>query len=127
MPVIEGTTQHSVLARLQHHVAAHEPPHGPPAVGQQAAHRWRARTVEGDPEEQQAQVQQAALGCVPAPEENQQRVTRPASSGGSSTALTGLLIRSANKGITNRKNHRKTSKLFHFSSSPHPAGHHNAN
>lgn len=73
VPVIEGTTQHGVFARLQHDVAAHKPPHGSPAVSQQAAHGQGAGAVEGDPEHQQAQVQQVALCCVPAPDGNQEK------------------------------------------------------
>lgn len=81
MPVIESTTQHSIFARLQHDVTAHKPPHGSPAVSEQAAHCQGARAVEGDPEHQQAQVQQVALCCVPAPDDNQ---------GGKKSLFTGI-------------------------------------
>lgn len=70
MPVIESTTQHGVFAGLQHDVTAHKPPHGSPAVSEQAAHRQGAGAVEGDPEYQQAEVQQVGLHRVPAPGEN---------------------------------------------------------
>lgn len=73
MPVIESTTQHGVFARLQHDVAAHKPPDGSPAVSEEAADRQGARAVEGDPEEQQAQVQEVSLGRVPAPDHTQER------------------------------------------------------
>lgn len=81
VPVIESTTQHSVFARLQHDVAAHKPPHGSPAVSEQAAHGQGAGAVEGDPEHQQAQVQQVALGCVPAPDGNQEKAIMACSGG----------------------------------------------
>lgn len=57
-----------ILARLQHDIAAHEPPHRAAAVSQQAAQRQRAGAVVGDPKHQHAQIQQVALCRVPAPE-----------------------------------------------------------
>lgn len=75
MPVIESAAQHGVFARLQHDVTAHKPPDGSPAVSEQAAHGQGAGAVEGDPEHQQAQVQQVALCCVPAPDGNQEEDT----------------------------------------------------
>ena len=71
-PVVEGAAEHSVLARLQHHVTAHKPPDRAPAVSQQATQRQAARGAVGRSEHQQAQIQQVALRGVPSPEETQE-------------------------------------------------------
>lgn len=68
VPVVKGAAEDGILARLQHDIAAHEPPHRAAAVSQQAAQRQRAGAVVGDPKHQHAQIQQVALCRVPAPE-----------------------------------------------------------
>ena len=69
VPVVESAAEHRVFARLQHHVAANEPPHRAPAVSQQAAERHGAAAVVRHSKHQHAQIQQVALCCVPAPED----------------------------------------------------------
>lgn len=68
VPVVKSAAQNGVFTGLQHDVAAHEPPHGSPAVSQQASQRQRPRTVVGRPKDQDAQVQQVTLCRVPPPE-----------------------------------------------------------
>ena len=72
VPVVKGAAERRVLARLQHDVAAYEPPHRASAVGHQTAQRWGPGAVVGDAKHQHTQVQQVALGRVPAPEDTQE-------------------------------------------------------
>lgn len=67
LPVVEGAADHGVLARLQHHVAAHKLLHRPLAVGQQAPQCQLVAAAEGGAEHHDAQVQQVAVGSVRAP------------------------------------------------------------
>lgn len=62
--MVEGAADHGVLARLQHHVAAHKLLHRPLAVGQQAPQGQLVAAAEGGAEHHDAQVQQVAVGGV---------------------------------------------------------------
>lgn len=76
LPVVEGAAHHSVLPRLQHHVAADELLHRPLAVGQQAAQGQLVAAAEGGPKHHDTQVQQVAVCCVRTPAGREKDVQR---------------------------------------------------
>lgn len=65
--MVEGAADHGVLARFQHHVAAHKLLDCPLAVGQQAPQCQLVAAAEGGAEHHDTQVQQVAVGGVGAP------------------------------------------------------------